>query len=141
MRLTTRGRYSTRMMMELALSYGEGPVLLKNIAESQEISLKYLSQLIIPLKIAGLIKSSRGSHGGYFLSRAPKDIKLSEIITAVEGPLDLVECADNPEICDRSKSCTSKEIWREIGKKFLDILDSYNLQQLAERCREKHKKL
>ena len=69
-------------MLELALSYGKGPVLLKDISSSQEISLKYLGQLIIPLKIAGLIKASRGAHGGYFLSRPPKDIKLSEIIAA-----------------------------------------------------------
>jgi len=137
MKLTTRGRYSTRLMMELALRYNEGPILLKNISESQEISLKYLAQLIIPLKIAGLIRASRGSHGGYFLSRAPKDIKLSEIIAAVEGPLNLVECVDNPDICNRSKSCVTQEIWAEIGKKFQDILSSYDLGQIVEKCRKK----
>jgi len=140
MKLTTKGRYSTRLMTELALSYGEGPILLKNISESQEISLKYLAQLIIPLKIAGLIKASRGSHGGYFLSRDPKNIKLSEIITAVEGSLNLAECVDNPEICNRSKSCVAQEIWSEIGKKFFDILSSYDLEQIAEKYREKQKK-
>ena len=76
MKLSTRGRYSTRLMLELGLRFGKGPVLLKDISERQEISLKYLGQLIIPLKIAGLIKSTRGSHGGYFLARSPEDIRL-----------------------------------------------------------------
>lgn len=138
MKLTTRGTYSTRLMMDLAVNYGKGLVLLKDISKSQEISLKYLAQLIIPLRIAGLIRSSRGAHGGYCLSRAPKDIKLSEIIIAVEGPFYLVECVNYPDICNRSKSCVAREIWTEIGEKFLDILSSYNLQQLTERRIEKH---
>lgn len=124
-------------MLELALSYGKGPVLLKDISQSQEISLKYLGQLIIPLKIAGLIKASRGAHGGYFLSRPPKDIKLSEIIAAVEGPLSLVECVDNPGICNRSSSCITKDIWTEIGNKFLRTFESYTLRQIMERQKEK----
>jgi Rrf2 family protein len=137
MKLSTRSRYSTRLLLELALSYGKGPVLLKDISKSQEISLKYLGQLIIPLKIAGLIKSSRGAHGGYFLSRPPKDIKLSEIIAAVEGSLSLVECVDNPDICNRSGSCITKDIWTEIGNKFLRTFESYTLQQIMERQKEK----
>ena len=139
MKLSTRSRYSTRLMLELALSYGKGPVLLKDISKSQEISLKYLGQLIIPLKIAGLIKSSRGAHGGYFLSRSPKDIKLSEIIAAVEGSLSLVECVDNPGICNRSSSCITKDIWTEVNNKFLKTLDSYTLEQIMERLKGEQK--
>jgi Rrf2 family cysteine metabolism transcriptional repressor len=137
MKISSRGRYSTRLMVELAFHYGEKPVLLKNVSSSQEISLKYLSQLIIPLKIAGLINSSRGAHGGYFLAKHPKDIKLSEIIAAVEGSLNLVECVDNPEICSRSVSCSSRDIWTEISNKFFESLDSYTLQQIMERQKEK----
>jgi Rrf2 family protein len=137
MKFSTRSRYGTRLMLELALKYNKGPVLLKDISKSQEISLKYLAQLIIPLKIAGLIFSSRGAHGGYFLSRAPKDIKLSEIIAAVEGSLNLVECVDNPAICDRSGFCTSKDIWTEISNKFLIILESYTLHQMIKRYKNK----
>lgn len=137
MRLSTRGRYSTRLMIELAFHYGERLVLLKDISSSQEISLKYLAQLIMPLKIAGLIKASRGAHGGYFLSKHPKDIKLSEIIAAVEGPLNLVECVDNPAICNRSNFCATREIWTEISNKFFETLDSYTLQQIMERQKEK----
>ncbi|MCL5071229.1 MAG: Rrf2 family transcriptional regulator [Actinobacteria bacterium] len=139
MKLSTRSRYGTRLMLELALNYNKGPVLLKDISKSQEISLKYLAQIIMPLKIAGLIKSSRGAHGGYFLSKHPKDIKLSEIIVAVEGPLNLVECVDNPAICNRSDFCTTKDIWTEISIKLLTILESYTLQMMIRRYKIKNK--
>ena len=139
MKLSTRGRYSSRMMLELALRYGEGPILLRDISDSQEISLKYLSQLLIPLKVASLIRSARGAHGGYFLSRPPKDIKLSEIIAAVEGSLNPTECTDNPDICERYTTCVTQEIWAEIGKKCIEILDSYTLQDMAERHNTKLK--
>jgi Rrf2 family transcriptional regulator, cysteine metabolism repressor len=137
MKISSRGRYSTRLMVELAFHYGGKPVLLKNVSSSQEISLKYLSQLIIPLKIAGLINSSRGAHGGYFLAKHPKDIKLSEIIAAVEGSLNLVECVDNQKICSRSASCATRDIWTEISNKFFESLDSYTLQQIVDRQKEK----
>jgi Rrf2 family protein len=136
MKLSTRGRYSTRFMIELALYYNKGPILLKEICKSQQISLKYLSQLVIPLKIAGLIKTSRGAHGGYFLARPPEEIKLSEIITAVEGSLNPVECIDNPEICERSDNCVTKVIWAEVGKKCLETLSSYTLKKMIELQKE-----
>jgi len=137
MKLSTRIRYSTRLMEELAFHYGEKPVLLKNISSSQEISLKYLAQLIIPLKIAGLINASRGAHGGYTLAKHPKDIKLSEIMSAVEGSLNLVECVDNETICSRSSTCASREVWIEISNRFVESLDSYTLQNIIERQKDR----
>ena len=137
MKLSTRGRYSTRLMLELSLRYNTGPVLLKDISSSQDISLKYLGQLIIPLKIAGLIKSTRGSHGGYFLARSPEKIKLSEILAAVEGSLDIVECIKSPEICYRSKNCVAREIWEKASKKFYDVFESITLKDML----GKHKQL
>ena len=128
MKLSTRNRYSTRLMFELALNYNKGPIFLKKISKSQEISYKYLSQLIIPLKVAGLVKSTRGAHGGYFLARPPEEIKLSEIVLAVEGTLNPVECIDNPEVCPRSEGCIQRDIWTEIGGRLHEILDTYNLQ-------------
>jgi len=133
MKLSTRGRYSTRLMMELALHFGEGPVLLKDISKVQDISLKYLGQLIIPLKIAGLIKSTRGSHGGYFLSRSPDKIKLSEVINAVEGPIAFTECVDSPDICYRSKTCAAREIWGEATRQFNTTLSSITLVEMLDR--------
>jgi Rrf2 family protein len=115
MRLSTRSRYVTRLILELALKYNQGPVYLKEISASQELSLKYLGQLIIPLKIAGIIKSSRGAHGGYYLAKSPDDIRMSEVIRALEGPIYLVECLENPDICGRQKGCVTRFFWNEIN--------------------------
>ncbi len=133
MKMSTRGRYSTRLMLELALHFGQGPVLLKDISKSQEISLKYLGQLIIPLKIAGLVKSTRGSHGGYFLSRSPDKIKLYEVIGAVEGPIAFTECVDNPDICYRSKTCVAREVWEKATRQFRETLSSITLADMLKR--------
>jgi len=141
MKISTRGRYSTRMMLELGLKYGKGPALLKEIAKSQEISMKYLSQLVLPLKVAGLIMGTRGAHGGYLLTKPPEDIKLSEIITSVEGSLNPVECVDNPDICPRSDFCVTIEIWEEMGKRNLEVLESRTLKDLVDRHLEKQKEV
>ncbi|MCJ7665326.1 MAG: Rrf2 family transcriptional regulator [Actinobacteria bacterium] len=141
MKISTRGRYSTRMMLELGLKYGKGPALLKEIAESQDISMKYLSQLILPLRVAGLIMGTRGAHGGYLLTKPPEDIKLSEIIIAVEGSLSPVECVDNPDICPRADLCATYEIWKEMGRRNLEFLESYTLKDLVDKHLKKQKKV
>jgi len=141
MKISTRGRYSTRMMLELGLKYGKGPALLKEIAKSQEISMKYLSQLVLPLKVAGLIMGTRGAHGGYLLTKPPEDIKLSEIVTSVEGSLNPVECVDNPDICPRSDFCATTEIWGEMGRRNLEVLESRTLKDLVNRHLEKQKEV
>jgi Rrf2 family protein len=137
MKLSTRGRYSTRLMLELGLRFGQGPVLLKDISNKQEISLKYLGQLIIPLKIAGLIKSTRGSHGGYFLAKPPEDIKLSQILRAVEGNLAFTECVDSPDICYRSENCVAHDIWEDASKQFNDMLNSISLADMLKKHEKK----
>jgi Rrf2 family protein len=137
MKLSTRGRYSTRLMLELGLRFGQGPVLLKDISKKQEISLKYLGQLIIPLKIAGLIKSTRGSHGGYFLAKPPEDIKLSQILRAVEGNLAFTECVDSPDICYRSDNCVAHDIWEDASKQFNDMLNSISLADMLKKQEKK----
>lgn len=133
MKLSTRGRYGTRLMLELAQQFGKGPVLLKDISESQDISLKYLGQLIIPLKIAGLIKSTRGSHGGYFLSRSPDMIKLYEVVGAVEGPIAFTECVESPDICYRSKTCAAREVWEKATRQFIETLSSITLADMLKK--------
>ena len=139
MKLSTRNRYSTRLMIELALNYNKGPVFLRDISNIQQISYKYLSQLVMPLKVAGLIKSIRGAHGGYFLARPPEEIKLSDIILAVEGTISTVECIDNPDICIRANDCVTRDIWEEISDKLREILNSYNLQIMVDLYFKKHK--
>jgi len=133
MKLSARGEYSTRLMMELATNYNKGPMLLKDISKVQDISLKYLGQLIIPLKVAGLIRSIRGSHGGYYLSRPPQDIKLIDILEATEGSLYIVECIKNPDICYRSKNCIAREIWKEASEAFLNVFKSITLKDMVDR--------
>ena len=95
MKMSTRARYGLRLMVDLAVKDGKGPILLKDVSRSQEISEKYLSQIIIPLKTAGLVKSFRGAHGGYTLQRDPAKINLLEVVSALEGDLSLVECVAN----------------------------------------------
>jgi len=137
MKISTRGRYSTRLLLQLALNYGKGPTLLKEISKAQDISQKYLNQLIMPLKVAGLVLGTRGAHGGYLLARPPEKIKLSEIITAVEGPINLVECVNNPGICSRYEGCVTREVWEELGRKCLEALQSYTLKDMVDRHYEK----
>ncbi|MGB9595771.1 MAG: RrF2 family transcriptional regulator [Candidatus Poribacteria bacterium] len=137
MRLSTKGRYGLRLMMELAKHYGKGPTLLKDIAQNQDISEKYLWQLINPLKIAKLINSSRGSHGGYMLAKHPSEINLDDIISVLEGKPSLVECIDNPSICERSAKCPARDIWSEVSSKISDLLRSITLEDMLDRQKAK----
>ena len=138
MKLSTRGRYGVRLMLDLALHYGEGPVLLKDIAGRQGISEKYLWQLINPLKTVGLIGSTRGAHGGYVLARPPEEISLREIVRVLEGSLCLVDCVENPAVCDRSQTCTSRDIWSEASNQISQILESMTLDKMVVKQRTKN---
>jgi Rrf2 family protein len=126
-------------MLELALHYGEGPILLKDIAERQGISEKYLWQLINPLKTTGLVNSLRGAHGGYVLGKAPEAISIKAILQILEGPLCLVDCVDNPALCERSLSCISRDIWGEASKNMQQTLEDTTLAAMVERQKEKLK--
>lgn len=137
MKLSTRGRYGVRLMLDLALHYGEGPIFLKDIAERQGISGKYLWQLINPLKAMGLISSQRGAHGGYILGKAPESISVKEILQILEGSLCLVDCVDDPSFCERSSSCISRDIWREASKNLQQTLENTTLAAMVSRQKEK----
>jgi len=137
MKLSTKGRYGTRAMVDLAFHYGQGNVLLKDIAKRQGISDKYLEHLLTSLKIAGLVKSIRGAHGGYILAKPPGRIKLSQVIKVLEGSTAPVECVDDPKMCSRTELCVTRDIWREIKKAIDKILESVNLKDLVERERKK----
>ena len=139
MKLSTKGRYGARLMLDLALHYGKGPVLLKDVAERQEISEKYLGHLIPPLKVAGLINSSRGAHGGYILARAPQAVTLEEVVQAVEGNLAVAECITTPTICHRVGSCVTRDIWGQMSQKMTEVLRSVTLQDMVNRERQKQK--
>ncbi len=137
MKLSTKGRYAARLMVDLALYYGKGPVLLRDIAARQGISEKYLGHLTVALKAAGLINSTRGAHGGYVLSKSPGEITLAEVIQAVEGKLNIVECVEAPQACGRVESCVTRDIWRAVNQKMLEVLDSTTLQDMIEKYKQK----
>lgn len=115
MKISTRSRYGLRFMVELASHYPDKTVLLKQAALAQEISEKYLSLLVIPLKGAGLINASRGAHGGYLLAKDPKDISVLDVVEILEGDIEFVECVRNPSICNRVKKCHTYDIWCELS--------------------------
>jgi Rrf2 family protein len=128
-------------MFDLALQAGDGPVTLKDIATRQEISEKYLSNLILVLKNAGFVNSVRGSQGGYTLARPPRDITLKDILVALEGPMCLVECTEKPLLCQRSEECLMRDVWSEVTGKMLDALESFTLEGLMERQKLKRRVL
>ena len=136
MRISTKGRYATRAMVDLALRYGEGPIQVKDIARNQDVSERYLEQLLTPLRIAGLIRVTRGARGGFELSNPPSQIRLIDIIRTVEGSTAPSECVDNASICSNSEYCAAREIWAEIKSATDNVLESTSLQNLLERHKE-----
>jgi len=137
MKLSTRGRYGTRALLELATNQENGPVPLRDIAQRQQISLQYLEHLITPLIAGGLVRSIRGAKGGVSLFRPAEEIKLSEVIQLLEGSIAPAECISNPKCCSRSDSCVTRDIWDEMGKAMSGVLESTTLQDLVERQKSK----
>ena len=132
MRLSTRSRYGARMMMDLAEHYDKGPTPLGDIAKRQDISVKYLEQLIIPLKQGNFIRSVRGPKGGHMLARPPEEISVGQIVTALEGGTELTNCIGNPIECRRSSSCLTRCIWKDVSRMIYDHLHSITLSTILE---------
>jgi Rrf2 family iron-sulfur cluster assembly transcriptional regulator len=131
MKLTTRSRYGTRLMLDMAQNYREGPLHLASIANRQGISVKYLEQIIIPLKKAKYVKSVRGPKGGHFLARPPEEITVGEIVALLEDGMNLVECSERPDRCSRSENCITRHIWREAAQAMFAKLNSITLADLV----------
>jgi Rrf2 family protein len=127
-------------MVALASNYGKSPLLLKDIAKGENVSEKYLSLIIIPLRGIGLINSIRGAHGGYHLTKEPSQITLKEIVDVLEGDCSLVHCVSNPSSCSRVRICASHDIWSIIGAKISETLNSITLDMLVKMSREKAEK-
>ena len=128
-------------MLDLAEHYGQGPVLLKDIAEREEISVKYLEQLMGSLRAAGLVRSTRGSRGGYALSRPPSSINLHEILLVLEGSLAPVECVREPQLCPRSRRCVMRDVWTDVDTSFERILKAKTLESMVKRKKAKERSL
>ena len=139
MRLSTKGRYGTRAMLELAMRYPKGPTLVKEVARTQEISAKYLDRIFASLKTGGLVKSVRGAKGGYVLASPPSQIKIGQIIQALEGSISPVECVDDPKFCSRANLCVTRDLWRKMKELMDSILNSTTLEGLVEEQKKKNK--
>lgn len=137
MRISTKGRYGTRVLLELALHQDEGLIPLKEIARKQDISLSYLEHLITPLVNAGIVKTSRGPRGGVSLIKQPQEIRLSEVILLFEGSVAPVECVINPDAYPRSGLCVAHEVWKRVQKAINGVLESTTMQDLVERQKNK----
>jgi Rrf2 family protein len=122
MKMSTKGRYGTRLLLDLAFRHEGKPVPLKEIALRQQIPLQYLEHLIKPLIAGGILRSMRGARGGVLLARAPDDIKLSEAIRLLEGSIAPVDCLDNPDICRQSTLCVTRDVWGELKKAMNGVL-------------------
>ena len=133
-KLSTKGRYGTRLMLNLALHYNESKeaVVLKNISKEEDLSIRYLEQIIIPLKINKLVKSIRGAGGGYTLAKHPSEITVCEIIEVLEGSCSLVDCVEDPDSCERMTECATFEVWKEASELLKNYFESKTLQDLID---------
>lgn len=126
-------------MLDLARHYKEGPVLVKDIAARQDLSCQYLEQLLLSLKLAGLVRSTRGAGGGFMLAKEPGQIKLSQIVQVLEGTICPVECIDSPQSYSRSGCCATRDIWCRIKEAVTEVLEGVTLRDLAIQQEEKER--
>ena len=133
MKLSTKGRYGLKAMVDLTVAYGRGYVSIATLAQQQGISESYLEQLIASLKKAGLVESVRGAQGGYALSRKPEDIDVGEVLRALEGSTSIMGCVDvNGASCDNACSCSATPLWLKLQKRIDEVLDTTTLADMAE---------
>lgn len=130
MKLSTRSRYAVRLLLDLARHQDQGPVQIGDISKRQEISVKYLEQLIRPLKKASLVSSVRGPKGGHLLSVAPEKITLGQVVRLLEGQAELVVCGPEPDSCDRSDDCQVRLAWQTASRAMYEKLDSVSIADL-----------
>lgn len=131
MRVSTRGRYGLRAMYELARSFGMGPVPMRAVAKRQELSRKHLHALLTTLRTAGLVHSVRGAAGGFVLAKPPAEIRLGEILKALEGPCEVVHCVTDARTCRRAKHCVARPVWQELKSAIDRLLEDTTLEDLA----------
>jgi Rrf2 family protein len=134
MKISTKARYSIRLMVYLAdNAHLEKPIVLRQIAENQNLPPRYLEQLVVLLKSASLVRSVSGKRGGYFLAREASEIKVGEIMEAATGPIKIMDCLDSGFSCKFLDLCTSRRMWGLINTRITDILYDYTLEDLSEK--------
>ena len=139
MKLSTRTRYAVRAIIELAQNDNDRPLQLKVIAQRQDISIKYLEQLMAVLRSAGFVRSVRGSKGGYVLAKAPNQIKMNEVLHRLEGTVATVECVEDGDCCSRSADCAARYLWTQVEQAIENVLRSVTLQYLVDMAKEEKK--
>lgn len=137
MKISTKGRYALRLMLDLAIHSEGSAVPLRDVAQRQEISDKYLEQIVTQLSRAGLVRSVRGAGGGYLLTRTPEGYTVGEILRVLEGSLAPVSCADGVGCCERADRCVTVEVWREIQAAVDGVVDHLTLADLVRRYHQK----
>jgi Rrf2 family protein len=133
MKISTRGRYALRMMLDLAQHDQDEPARLKDISKRQDISMKYLEQIVSILVKAGYLRSVRGPSGGYLLARKPEEYRVGDILRLMEGSLAPVECLTTDQnLCPRAETCVTLKLWTELDHAIKGVVDKYTLQDLLD---------
>jgi len=132
MKVSTKGRYGLRIVMDMAMHSNGKPRLIRDIATSQGLSEKYVANLVVKLKAKGILKSILGVHGGYVLNKDIKNITLLEIFEAMEGKMSIVKCVECPKSCKQSKTCQARTIWSGINNQISDIFASKTVSDIME---------
>jgi len=137
MKLSTRGEYAARAVLELSLHYGQNPVKIREIAERQDIPQKYLETILLTLQRAGVARSKRGARGGYYLAKPPEAITVGEVIRAMDGPLAPIGCVSVTahEFCPREGACGLELVWRETRDAIANILDNTTFADVCQKDR------
>ena len=133
MKVSTRGEYGVRAMVSLAKSYGSGPMSITTMAKDSSVPYAYLEQLIVPLRKAGLVESTRGAQGGYKLSRAPEAIRVGDVYRVMEGPVAPMDCVSEDiadQTCPLIDGCQTRPVWVKVRDSIVDALDSMTLADL-----------
>jgi Rrf2 family protein len=131
MKLSTKGRYGVKAMVDLAINYGEQPISIKSISERQSISEYYLEQLFSSLRRAKLIKSVRGAQGGYILNRAPEEITIYDVINVLEGPIEISDCLEEGS-CNKIDCCATRLLWKKIKNSIDSVTSSITLKDIVD---------
>jgi Rrf2 family protein len=137
MKLSTRTRYGVRAVIELAANDSKKPVQLKIIAQRQDISVKYLEQLMNALRSGGVVHSIRGARGGYILAKPPNQIKLGDVFNCLEGNVITTECVEDEDYCRRAADCAARLLWIQVEDAIKNVLDSVTVQDLIDRAKDK----
>jgi len=138
MKLSTKGEYASRAMLELALHHGGKPLHIRDISAAQDIPCRFLEQILLQLKRAGYLRSRKGPNGGYYLSKAPELISVAEVIRVMDGPLAPIGCVSvmARSFCPREATCGLKGLWKEVRDAIAGILERTSFEDLARRTRE-----